>query len=90
VGTLGDADLHDAVIEWLMNLANVSPVHSTPNDVEAVERWQGDERLLFLLNHTDIAREIALRQPMTDLLSGQAAADQVILEPKGVMVLQAG
>ncbi|MEJ2736837.1 MAG: beta-galactosidase trimerization domain-containing protein [Anaerolineae bacterium] len=90
VGTLAGADLHDAVIEWLMNLANVSPVLSTPNDVEALERWQGDQRLLFLLNHADTAREIALPQPMTDLLSGQASADQVILEPRGAMVLQAG
>ncbi len=89
VGTLGAAALHDAAIEWLMQVADVSPALPTPSGVEAVERWQEGRRLLFLLNHTDGDQEIALLQPMTDILSGQAAADQVILQPKGVMVLQA-
>jgi beta-galactosidase len=89
VGTLGGAALHDAAIEWLMQLADVSPVLSTPSGVEAVERWQEGRRLLFLLNHADSDQEVALLQPMTDILSGQAVADQVILEPKGVMILKA-
>jgi hypothetical protein len=44
--------------------------------------------LLFLLNHANEASEVALPQPMTDLLTGQTVEDQVTLEAKAVMVLR--
>jgi beta-galactosidase len=87
VGTLGDATLHDALVEWLVQAAAVSPVLVTAKGVEAVERWKGDQRLLFLLNHADHASEVVLQQAMSDLLSGRRVARQVALEPKGVMIL---
>jgi beta-galactosidase len=89
VGTLGDATLHDAVVGWMVQAAGISPVLATPEGVEAVERWQGGQRLVFLLNHGNRARDIALPQPMTDRLTGRAVVDPVHLAPQGVMILQA-
>jgi beta-galactosidase len=87
VGTLGNAALHDAVVSWLVDAARVSPALTTPDGVEAVERWKDGRRLLFLLNHADQARDVALPQPLKDLLTGQVTGQQVALEPKAVMIL---
>jgi beta-galactosidase len=88
VGTLGDGALHDAIVKWLLGLTSVSSAFMTPEGVEAVERWQGDQRLLFLLNHTDHVCEIALPQALSNLLSDEKAIGRVTLEPKGVMILE--
>ena len=88
VGTLGDATLHDTVVGWLVQAAGISPVLVTPDGVEAVERWQEGQRLLFLLNHGNRTREIGIAHPMTDRLTGQAVVGQVSLAPKAVMILQ--
>jgi beta-galactosidase len=88
VGSLGDSDLHDAVVEWAVQTASISPAFATPGGVEATERWQNGKRFLFLLNHTDRAHEIRLSQAMTDLLSEQSVDGRVTLEPNGVMVLR--
>jgi beta-galactosidase len=90
VGTIGDMALHDAVVEWTVRTASVLPALTTPSGVEAVERCQDGQRLLFLLNHADTAHEIRLSQAMTDLLSEQSVAGQVTLEPKEVMILKGG
>jgi beta-galactosidase len=88
VGTLGDGALHDAVVGWLVDAASVSPALTTPDGVEAMERWKDSQRLLFLLNHADQARDVVLPQQMTDLLTGQVMERQVTLEPKAVMILR--
>jgi beta-galactosidase len=88
VGTVGDAALHDALVDWLVETAGVTPALTTLDGVEAVERWKDGYRLLFLLNHADQPRDVTLPQPMTDLLTGQAVKGQVTLEPKAVMILR--
>jgi beta-galactosidase len=88
VGTLGDEALHDAVVSWLVDAASVSPALTTPDGVEAVERWKDSQCLLFLLNHADQARDVTLSQQMTDLLTGQVIERQVTLAPKAVMILR--
>ena len=71
-----------------MDAASVSPALTTPDGVEAVERWKGSQRLLFLLNHADHACDVDLPQQMTDLLTGQVLERQVTLEPRAVMILR--
>jgi beta-galactosidase len=90
VGTIGEAALHDVMVKWLLRLSSTPSVLSTPDGVEAVERWQAGQRLLFLLNQSDQARQIALPEPMTDLLSNQKVSGQAILKSKDVMILKAG
>ena len=87
VGTLGDADLIDTVVGWLVDALSVSPALKAPDRVEAVECWKDDRRLLFLLNHSDQSHEVVLPGQMTDLLTGQMMERQVSLEPKGVLIL---
>lgn len=88
VGTLGDEALQDTIVGWLVDTKCLSPALTTPQDVEAVERWKNGGRLLFLLNHADQGHEVALPQAMRDLLSGQVAEGQVTLEAKAVMILR--
>jgi beta-galactosidase len=90
VGTLGDDALHDLVISWLLQGTAIAPALSTPDGVEAVERWKDGHRLLFLLNHSDQPQTVDLAQPLTDLLSGRVFSGLATLEPKGVIILQAG
>jgi beta-galactosidase len=88
VGTLGDENLTDTVAGWAVGLASVSPTLTTPDGVEAVERWKEGRRLLFLLNHADEACDVALPQPMTDLLTDRLVAGRATLAPKAVMILR--
>jgi beta-galactosidase len=88
VGTLGDDNLHDILLDWAVDAAKVPSVLATPTGVEATERWQGDQRLLFLLNHTTNAQEVALDQAYTDLLSGETIKEKITLPPYGVVVLE--
>jgi len=88
VGTLGDTVLHEVMVQWLVKLAAISSALAAPDGVEAVERWKEDQRLLFLLNHTDRGCEVVLPRPMSDLLAGGRATSQVDLEPKGVRILK--
>jgi len=87
VGSFGDDGLQDKAVAWAVKAAAVQPIMETPDGVEAAERWNGGERLLFLLNHADQAQEVTIPQPMTDLLTGQPMEGQTTLEPKAVMLL---
>lgn len=90
VGTLGDKDLIDRVVGWLVDVTAISPVLNAPEAVEAVERWKDGHRLLFLLNHADWAREVTLAHPLMDLLTGRVSEGQITLGPKAVMILSEG
>jgi len=89
VGTLGDDNLHDSVLDWALNTAGLQPVLATPEGVEATERWQGQRRLLFLLNHTEATQEVSLARACVDLLSGAVVKDNIKMPPFGVFVLEA-
>jgi beta-galactosidase len=88
VGTMGGITLYRALVGWLLELAGVKPILSLPEGVEVTERWQGDQRLLFVLNHTDQPHRLSLPEPMTDLLAEQGTAGRITLAPKGVMILK--
>ncbi len=87
VGTIGDDDLAQTVIGWASGLAGVQPVLETPAQVEATARWQGDHRLLFVLNHGDEQQQVSLDGDYVDLISGEARSGRVTLPPKEVLIL---
>jgi len=88
VGTLGDAPLYEVLAGWLLNLAGVQPLLTAPEGVEVTERWQGDQRLLFVLNHTDREQEVTLDKRYMDLLDGSAALEgAVTVPPRDVLIL---
>ena len=43
---------------WALESMGSAPAINAPAGVEVAERWQGDQRLLFLLNHTDETVEV--------------------------------
>jgi beta-galactosidase len=61
---------------------------TTPPGVEAVEREDGTDRLLFLLNFASEPRSAQLVRHWEDMLTGQDASDRVMIEPFGVRVLR--
>lgn len=87
VGTLGDADLADTLVGFALDLAQVDMPLQTPPGVEAVVRWQGDRRLLFLLNHSARPQEVALDDEYMDLLNRDHVTGVVRLGVKDVLVL---
>jgi len=88
VGTLGDDTLHDTILDWALKSVGIHAVLAAPSGVEVIERWQGNQRLLFLLNHTSETKEAPITQPCMDLLSGTIVNEIVIMPPFGVFVLQ--
>jgi len=89
IATLGDDSLHDTLIGWALESTNIKAVLSTPPGVELTERWQGDQRLLFLMNHTGEAKEISLDRSFEDLISGTSVKGSIKIPSSGVFVLKA-
>jgi beta-galactosidase len=88
VGTVGDAVLYQALAPWLLDLTGVQPLLTTPEGIEVMERWQGVQRLLFLLNHTRQEQEVVLHGRYVNLLDGSATLEgMVTLAPWDVLVL---
>jgi beta-galactosidase len=88
VATFGDEALYDALGDWLLELAAIERGSATPAGVECCVRWQGDQRLLFVLNHTAEEQSFSLPAPMMDILSGQSFdAPAVTLKARQVLIL---
>ena len=87
VGTLGDAPLYETLAGWLLDLAEVQAILTVPEGVEVTERWQGDRRLLFVLNHSDREQEVPLDKRYMDLLNGSVFDGAVTIAPRDVLVL---
>jgi beta-galactosidase len=87
-GVLGSEAFYAALADWLLELAEVRPIMASPENVEVTERWQGENRLLFVLNHSDQEERIDLEETCTNLLDGaQVRAGKVVIPPREVLVL---
>lgn len=87
LGVIGDALLYEAVATWVSELAGVEPLLPAPAGVEVCARWQGDRRMLFVLNHNGQPQQVALNRPYRDVLTGFLAGSQLQLGPYGVAIL---
>lgn len=86
-GTIGDAAFVRSLVSHVCLLAGVSGLLTTPPSVEVTARWKGEQRLLFVLNHSNQPQPVSLDQRYRDLLTGEQVAGTVELRPKRVMVL---
>jgi beta-galactosidase len=86
-GTLGDEQLADTLVAWLIELCQIKPVLATPTGVEAIERWQGQQQLLFILNHSDREQVINLPVGCKDLLSGRNLQEAEQIAPRDVWIV---
>ena len=87
VGTMGDQAFVNSVVKIACAWAGIESPIATPPGVEAATRWQGDQPLLFLLNHTDVEQSVTLHTAYTDLISESAQSGAVTLQPRQVMIL---
>ncbi len=90
VGTFGGAALCERLAGWLLRLAGVQPHFSAPHGVEIAERWQGERRLVFILNHTDEEQRVALDGSYQDLLSDTAPVEGTLTLPAREVRVLAG
>ncbi|MCJ7701449.1 MAG: beta-galactosidase [Anaerolineales bacterium] len=87
IGTMGDASFYDGIIQWVLGLAKIKPLLDTPMGVEVTERWQGNQRLLFVLNHNAGPQNITLDAVYKNLLTGKTIARNAAIPPLEVWVL---
>lgn len=87
LGIMGDKAYYNAIARWISGMARIEPLLELPQGVEASERWQGEKRLLFILNHHSIAKEISLNSSFFDLLSGKTLFGQISIDALGVLIL---
>lgn len=87
LGVMGDSNYYRSVARWISGLAGIEPLMELPQGVEVSERWQGEKRLLFILNHHSIAKEISLNSSFVDLLSGKFLTGRISLSALDVLIL---
>jgi beta-galactosidase len=87
IGTVGDASLYEILIEWLLEQTNIRPLLAVPAGVEVTERWQGEQRFLFLLNHSDCLHEIPLDGQYYDLLHDVTVAGTISIASRDILIL---
>jgi beta-galactosidase len=87
LGVMGDSNYYGSVAHWISGLARIKPLLELPQGVEASERWQGEKRLLFILNHHSIAKEISLNSTFFDLLSGKILSGRISIGALDVLIL---
>jgi len=91
VGTVGDALLYEMLSGWLLDLAGVRRLITAPAGVEIAERWQGEQRILFLLNQTERVQEVTLDSRYNNLIGDPATLEgTVTILPRDVLVLIEG
>jgi beta-galactosidase len=88
VGTLAAPELERATVRYALAEAGVRPVLDTPDGVEAAMRCKNGDCILFLLNHSDEHRTVALPFVALDLLNGRHVEGSVTIAPKDVLVLR--
>ena len=88
VGTFGGDELYETLAGWLMELAELRPLIQVPQGVEVTKRWQGEQCLIFILNHTTQEQKIPLDSRYIDLLKGtELTGGEISLAPRDVLVL---
>ena len=90
VATRSSDDFYFDFLSYIAKEAGVRPVYEALPGLEVTERHNENGRFTFFLNHNDDSLEITLPAVGKALLSGENAAkgDKVVLEPKGVFILQ--
>ena len=87
VGAIANPPAYDRLVDELLSSTGVQPLLDTPPGVEVTARWQGQKRLLFVLNHTGTPQSVSLPGELQDLLTGQRLSGTAVLPPKEVWIL---
>jgi beta-galactosidase len=87
VGAMGNERLYNALAGWMMEITGIKPCIAVPMGIELSERWQGDKRLIFLINHLTDPLDIMLDQRYTDQLSGKIMEGNITILPRDILIL---
>lgn len=87
IGTFGDVSLYQALFGWLVPRLNIPPVLNAPEGIEISERWQGDQRLLFVLNHTNAPQKVSLPNGYINLLDGKISRGEETIPGRDLVIL---
>ncbi len=89
VGTIVEEEtFYDELISDALSRAGVVPEVKPPHGVEAVVRANGEKKILFLINHEEEQRAVAVPAGKRELLSGTVTGSTVKLDPYGVAVIR--
>lgn len=86
-GVLGGPNLLQPLLQSLLETAGVAPVAVGSEDLEIVERRQGDRSLLFVLNHHNEAKAFPLQSDCVNLLDGAPVKGTVQIGPNDLVIL---
>jgi beta-galactosidase len=87
VGTFGDASLYQTLFGWLIQKLNIPCGIAAPEGIEVAERWQGDRRLSFVLNHTNAPQKVSLPDGCVNLLNGNVSQGMVAIPAYDLVIL---
>lgn len=89
-GTMGDPTFVHSLTTYACRTAGVAGLMASPPGVEITARWQGAQRLLFVLNHNDQPQNLTLDAAYHDLVSDARVEGVLALQPKEVAILVQG
>lgn len=87
VGAFGEEPFYADLTRLILGMADIEPILETVDGVEVAQRWQGDRRLMFVLNHVDEAQTVVLEDTYKDLISGEVLRGEVQLAPYDVRIM---
>jgi len=87
IGTLGDEAFYSGIAKWVLELTGIKPFIKTPKGVEITERWRGNQRLVFVLNHNPTSKEITLNKSFKELLTNTRMSGSNRISPFEVWLL---
>ena len=77
-----------ALIDWLAAKTQIKPLLDTPDGVEVTARGEGEDRLLFVLNHNFTPAMIRLDSSYTDLINERVLTGAVEIKAQETLVLK--
>ena len=89
VGTLvSEPQFYDKLMAGVLKDAKIEPLISTPAGVEIGTRESAQRELLFVINHTDAEKSVAIPRRGHDLLADKSIGESIQLQPFGVAVIE--
>jgi beta-galactosidase len=88
IGAVGDEHLYGILADWLLKMTAIVPVLSMPEGIEVTERWRDNQRLLFILNHTEHLHKIVLDQNYENLFDNSILKGTISVAAYDVLILR--
>ena len=88
VGTVPGQSFVDRLVAWLCEQRQIAAPLACPDGVEVTVRGSEDAQFLFILNGTDQKQATDVGDGWSDLVTGEAIAGEITLDPLSVLVLQ--